>query len=141
VLTLLADVIAGDANMMGSLIGATHEGAYMRARREARTAQWLVYRIDLGSDGNVSATIVTRYSPVSWILRAVVRPTTPVYGRILSVWRVRSEGRTGAENDNLLLLQPFRCGARHVAHCDLGTHGEEVERETLVAALLIGRRL
>jgi hypothetical protein len=36
-----------------------------------------VYLIDFKSDGNISATIVTSYAPVSSNFRAVVRPTTP----------------------------------------------------------------
>jgi hypothetical protein len=117
-LTLLADIIASKANVMGSLFGAASQCIYARGAKGTRTAQWLVYRIDLGSDGSVSATIVTTYSPVSWILSAVVRPTTPACGQILGLWRAQGEGRTGAENDDLLLLQPLRCGARHATHCD-----------------------
>ena len=65
-----------------------------------RTAQRLVYLNVFGSVGKCSATIVTLYPPFSWILTAVVRPTTPG-ARVLRVQR--REGymlRTCADDDN-----------------------------------------
>lgn len=66
---------------MTDMMSTLHAASQLQsvARSLPLTAHRLVYLMLLGSEGSTSAMIVTLYPLASWILRAVVSPTTPAH--------------------------------------------------------------